>query len=181
MKLKSSGGAIPPLPDDHITLEKKENKMRTVNNWVSVNSNSQVASYNNLKFSIVQDENGLYDFTAAIKVGNANFLIQTLDLPTIDSAKTEADKVVFEAFGVQILPLVLPKITQEEQDARNKRSAAIKKYTEASKTHVMLLMSRINCLPPKLQDFIDNEYYIWVPKDPSGKVINSPPLPPKTI
>lgn len=51
--------------------------MRTVNNWVSVNSKSQVASYNNLKFSIVQDENGLYDFTAAIKVGNTNFLNQS--------------------------------------------------------------------------------------------------------
>jgi hypothetical protein len=114
-------------------------------------------------------------------VGNANFLIQALDLPTLDSAKNEADKVVFEAFGVQILPLVLPKVTQEEQDARNKRATAIKKYSEASKAHVLLLMSKVNCLPPKLQDFIDNEYYIWVPKDPSGKVINSPPLPPKTI
>jgi hypothetical protein len=155
--------------------------MRTVNNWISINSNSQVASYSNLKFSIVQDENGLYDFTAAIKVGNANFLSQSLDLPTLDAAKDEADKVVFQAFGVAVLPLVLPKVTQQEQEARNRRAAAIKKYTEASKTHVMLLMSRINCLPPKLQDFIDNESYVWVPKDPSGKVINSSPSQPKTI
>jgi hypothetical protein len=155
--------------------------MRTVNNWISINSNSQVASYNNLKFSIVQDENGLYDFTAAIKVGNANFLSQSLDLPTLDAAKDEADKVVFQAFGVAVLPIILPKITQEEQDTRNKRAAAIKKYTEASKTHAMLLMSRVNCLPPKLQDFIDNESYVWFPKDPSGRVINSSSSQPKTI
>jgi hypothetical protein len=155
--------------------------MRTVNNWISINSNSQVASYNNLKFSIVQDDNGLYDFTAAIKVGNANFLSQSLDLPTLDAAKDEADKVVFEAFAVAVLPLIIPKITQEEQDARNRRAAAIKKYTEASKTHAMLLMSRFNSLPPKLQDFIDNENYVWVPKDPSGRLINSPLLLPKTI
>ena len=155
--------------------------MRTVNNWISINSNSQVASYNNLKFSIVQDENGLYDFTAAIKVGNANFLSQSLDLPTLDAAKDEADKVVFQAFGVAVLPLILPKITQEEQETRAKRATAVKKYSEASKTHVILLMNKINCLPPKLEDFINNEYYVWVPKDPSGRVINSSPSQPKTI
>jgi hypothetical protein len=157
--------------------------MRTVNNWISLNSNSQVASYSNLKFSIVQDDNGLYDFTAAIKVGNVNFLIQSLDLRTLDAAKDEADRVVFQALGVKATPLNLPKITQEEQDARNRRAAAIKRYNEASKRHAMLLMSMVNCLPPKLQDFIDNEYYVWIPKDPSGRIIeNTPtPLPPKTI
>jgi hypothetical protein len=160
--------------------------MRTVNNWISINSNSQVASYSNLKFSIVQDENGLYDFTAAIKVGNVNFLIQSLDLRTLDIAKDEADKIVFQALGVKATPLNLPKITQEEQEeqeARNRRAAAIKRYNEASKRHAMLLMSMVNCLPPKLQDFIDNQYYVWIPKDPSGRIIeNTPtPLPPKTI
>lgn len=157
--------------------------MRTVNNWILLNSNSQVASYGNLKFSIVQDDNGLYDFTAAVKVGNVNFLIQSLDLRTLDTAKDEADKIVFQALGVKGTPLNLPKITQEEQDARNRRAAAIKRCNEASKRHAMLLMSMVNCLPPKLQDFIDNEYYVWIPKDPSGRIIeNTPtPLPPKTI
>lgn len=155
--------------------------MRTVNNWVSINLSSQVASYNNLKFSIVQDENGLYDLTVATKVGNANFLNQTFDIRTLEAAKDEADNIVFQAYGVSVLPLVTPKITPDEQAARARRAAAVKKYSEASKTHVVLLMNRINCLPPRLEDFINNESYVWVPKDPSGKVINSPPLPPRTI
>lgn len=155
--------------------------MRTVNNWVSVSVNSQSASYSNLKFSILQDENGLYDLTAATKVGNADFVNQVFDLPTVDAAKDKADEIVFKAYGVSTFPLVIPKVTQDAKEAMAKRAAAVKKYSEASRTHAMLLMSRVNSIAPKLQDFLDDENYIWIPKDPSGRPINSPSPVPRPI
>ena len=153
--------------------------MRIVNNWISVNSSSQVASYNNIKFSIVLDENGLYDVTAAVKVGNADFFNHVDNLDSLDIAKEAADTIAVKAYNLS--SLTLKRVSQDEKDGIDKRAAAVKKYSEASRQHAMFLMSLINTVPPKLNDFLSDSNYVWIPKDPSGRVIDVNNLRPRPI
>ena len=153
--------------------------MLNVNNWVGVGVGNWVANYSNIRFSIVLDENALYDVTAVVKIGNADFFNQISDIDTLENAKLAADAIAVKAYNLS--SLTLKKTSQDERDAQAKRSAAIKKYSEASRQHAMFLMSLINTVPPKLNDFLSDSNYVWIPRDPSGRQIDVNNLKPRTI
>ena len=146
--------------------------MLNVNNWVGVGIGNWVASYNNIRFLIVLDSNGLYDVTATIKLGNADFFNQVNDLETLDKAKEVADSIAAKAYNLSPSVIKIKVVTQAEKEAQAKRAAAVKKYSESSKQASLLLMSMVNCVFPKLDDFLNDPNYVWIPKDPSGKVID---------
>ena len=146
--------------------------MLNVNNWVGVGIGNWVASYNNIKFLIALDSNSLYDITATIKLGNADFFSQINDLETLDKAKEAADSIAIKAYNLSPISIKTKVVTQAEREAQARRAAAIKKYSEASKQWGLLLMSMVNCISPKLDDFLNDPNYVWIPKDPSGKVID---------
>lgn len=144
--------------------------MLNINNWALIGNGSWVSSFSNMKFSIVLDENGLYDVTAAVKVGNADFFNQVNNLESLDKAKEAADSIAIKAYGLS--PLAIKIVPQSEKESQARRAEAVKNYSQASRYHAMLLMSMVNSIPPNLNDFLKDPNYVWFPRDPSGRLID---------
>lgn len=136
--------------------------------WFSIGPDVFRSEYRDLKFIITKDENDKYDLITTLGLGNQIFSSQNLDSESFDAAKNVAEGVVRGAYKLPVL-----EESNAVKEAALKRGAATKRFYEAQKTWLILANARIVTVVPKLDDFLNDENYVWVARTIDGKLVDT--------